>query len=156
MNEFIEYLVHDLLAAMPNVAARAMFGGHGIYKSGRIFAIVIDQKFYLKADDTLAKIYTAAGAFPFTYERGPGVASRENRRKNMAMPDSPASNSFAAQPDEALAKTGKTYSMKYFCVPESILKNRETLLEWARWSIALPTAKAKNVTNKKPHKTKKA
>jgi len=108
MNEFIEYLIHDLLGSVTNVTARAMFGGHGIYKSGKIFAIVIDQKFYLKADDALAKTYAAAGAYPFTYQR-----------------------------------EGKTYSMKYFCVPESILEHRETLLEWARWSIALPTPTTK-------------
>ena len=142
MSEFVEYLIHDLLGSIPNVTTRAMFGGHGVYKSTKIFGIVINNQFYLKADDTLAQKYAAAGAYPFTYQRGPGVARNGHKRENMAMPDSLANKSFAAQPDEALAKTG-TYSMKYFCVPETILEDREALLEWVWLSIACPPSPAK-------------
>ena len=111
MSEFVEYVVHDLLGSLPNVTSRAMFGGYGIYKTGKIFGIIIDDQFYLKADDALAKKYTAAGAHPFTYQR-----------------------------------EGKTYSMKYFCVPESILEHRETLLEWVNSSCAIPPLSAKKTS----------
>lgn len=114
MNEFVEYLIQDLLGTIPNVTARAMFGGYGVYKNNKIFGIVIDDQLYLKADDTLAQKYTEAGAHPFTYQR-----------------------------------EGKTYSMKYFCVPEVILEDREILLEWTNLSIVSSSATPISKTNRK-------
>ena len=37
------------------VTARAMFGGHGIYRSGHMFALVYDDVVYMKVSDDEAK-----------------------------------------------------------------------------------------------------
>ena len=39
----------------PGVIARAMFGGHGIYRDGHMFAIVYDDVVYMKMSDDEAK-----------------------------------------------------------------------------------------------------
>ncbi len=45
------------------VRARAMFGGHGIFKDDVMFAIVdSDGRLYLRADSTTAVAYEAAGS----------------------------------------------------------------------------------------------
>ena len=66
-NEFVNYLL-ELLTPFGQVTSRAMFGGHGIYKDGLIFGIVIDDAFYLKADDDNRHDFTERGMEPFVYE----------------------------------------------------------------------------------------
>lgn len=63
----MNYLL-ELLAPFGNVSARAMFGGHGVYKDGLIFGLVIDDAFYLKADDTNRREFDERGLLPFVYE----------------------------------------------------------------------------------------
>lgn len=66
-NEFVNYLL-ELLAPYGGITSRAMFGGHGIYKDGLIFGIVIDDGFYLKVDDVNRREFEARGLTPFLYE----------------------------------------------------------------------------------------
>ena len=66
-NEFVNYLL-ELLQPFGNVGARAMFGGHGIYKDGLIFGIVVDDTFYLKADDLTRAEFDEQGLVAFVYE----------------------------------------------------------------------------------------
>ncbi len=48
-NSFDDYVVHDVLGHIDGISARAMFGGHGIYKDGVIFAIIAyDELFFLR------------------------------------------------------------------------------------------------------------
>lgn len=67
--EFVEYVVHDLLAGISGVTARAMFGGHGLYRNGVIFGIIVEGEVYFKVDDVLQKKYEELGSKPFTYDR---------------------------------------------------------------------------------------
>jgi len=67
-NEFREHLL-DLLADFGPVTARAMFGGYGIFKEGRMFAIVIDDVLYFKTDERTKADFEALGLAPFTYKR---------------------------------------------------------------------------------------
>ena len=66
-NEFVNYLL-ELLPAFGNVSAKALFGGHGIYRDGLIFGVVIDDTFYLKADEINRGQFDARGLAPFVYE----------------------------------------------------------------------------------------
>ena len=66
-NEFVNYLL-ELLQAFGNVSAKALFGGHGIYRDGLIFGVVIDDTFYLKADEINRGQFDARGLAPFVYE----------------------------------------------------------------------------------------
>jgi len=45
-----------------------MFGGHGLYRDGRMFALVADDLLYLKADAQTQARFRAAGSAPFIYE----------------------------------------------------------------------------------------
>ena len=65
---FVDYII-DLLSQYGNISARRMFGGYGLYLNKIIFAIIIDDELYFKADSNLALEYTKAGSYPFTYQR---------------------------------------------------------------------------------------
>jgi len=65
-----EYGQHlrDLLAPWGEVSIRKMFGGLGVYRSGQIFAIVVDDVLYFKVADSNRADYEAYGSEPFVYE----------------------------------------------------------------------------------------
>jgi len=67
-DEFLAF-VQDLLAAVPvpEVAARRMFGGVGLYSQGLFFAILADDTLYLKADDWSRECYRQDGVEAFSY-----------------------------------------------------------------------------------------
>ena len=65
-SEFVDFVV-ELLAPIPEVRARAMFGGYGIYQSDTMFAIIVDDQLYFKADDITFKVFTERGLNPFIY-----------------------------------------------------------------------------------------
>lgn len=66
-----EYVSHvlDLLQDFGTVTAKPMFGGHGIYRDGIIFAIVVRGTLYFKADDTNRSRFIEKGLDCFTYIR---------------------------------------------------------------------------------------
>jgi DNA transformation protein len=66
MSDFIPF-VQELLKDWAPVSARRMFGGHGLYHEGLMFAIVMDQRLYLKADEVNRPEFEALGLAPFTY-----------------------------------------------------------------------------------------
>ena len=74
MSEFIGF-VQELLEKWGQITARRMFGGHGLYHEGLMFAIVMDQRLYLKADEINRPEFEALGLLPFTYAmKGKDVA----------------------------------------------------------------------------------
>ena len=74
MSDFIPF-VQELLEDWAQVSARRMFGGHGLYHEGLMFAIVMDQQLYLKADEVNRPEFEALGLAPFTYAmKGKDVA----------------------------------------------------------------------------------
>ena len=76
MSEFIEYL-HEVFAEFGPIRARRMFGGHGIYHNGLMFALVADDVLYLKVNETSRKYFVDRGMLPFEY-------SKQNRRVTMS------------------------------------------------------------------------
>ena len=74
MSDFIPF-VQELLEDWAPVSARRMFGGHGLYHEGLMFAIVMGQRLYLKADEVNRPEFEALGLSPFTYAmKGKDVA----------------------------------------------------------------------------------
>lgn len=69
---FIDYVCSDVLRLVPDLSSRAMFGGHGVYSHGTIFAIVVGDRLYFKVGDGNRADYEAAGSEPFEYERKDG------------------------------------------------------------------------------------
>jgi len=50
--EFVSYVV-DMMSSIGPVYARGMFGGHGIYLEGLMFALVAEGVLYLKSDEDI-------------------------------------------------------------------------------------------------------
>lgn len=65
--EFIAHLL-DLLAPIGDVSARAMFGGWGFYHSGKMFALVAADTFYVKVDDVIRAEFVGRRLIRFSYE----------------------------------------------------------------------------------------
>lgn len=57
--------VLDQLQALPGVAARRMFGGHGLYLGDAFFGIMHDGRLYFRTDETSRGEYAAQGMKPF-------------------------------------------------------------------------------------------
>jgi DNA transformation protein len=66
--EFIDYVM-ELLGPFGTVRARRMFGGHGVYLDGLMFALVSEDMLYLKADELNRVEFEQAGCEIFGYAR---------------------------------------------------------------------------------------
>lgn len=66
--------------------ARAMFGGHGLYLHGQMFALLADGRLFLKTDAESLPVFLAAGCQPFTYEaRGRRVSVQYHEAPSEAL-----------------------------------------------------------------------
>jgi DNA transformation protein len=68
---FIEYL-KDLLNGLGPVTVRRMFGGAGMFVDGVMFALILDDTLYFKADDSNRPDFEAEGLAPFSYSTKDG------------------------------------------------------------------------------------
>lgn len=64
--EFVEFVLEQM-TLFGHARARAMFGGFGIYRDERIFAIIVDDRLYFKTDAATRGEFEAKGLGPFTY-----------------------------------------------------------------------------------------
>ena len=64
--EFVSYVV-ELMQTLGPVTAKRMFGGHGIFLDGLMFALIADRVLYLKADHESVSEFEAKGLVAFTY-----------------------------------------------------------------------------------------
>lgn len=71
MDSYVEYTL-ELLEPLGPVQARAMFGGWGLYHGGRMMGLIVEDRLYLKTDDTTRPDFEAAGGEPFVYDSGKG------------------------------------------------------------------------------------
>ncbi len=67
-HEFVAHLL-DSLEPLGGVSARRMFGGHGLFRDGLMFALLANDALYFKVDAETQPAYEAAGSAPFTYRR---------------------------------------------------------------------------------------
>lgn len=67
-DEFIEYVM-ELFGPFGTAGVRRMFGGHGVYLDGLMFAIVSEDMLYLKADEMNRAEFEQAGCEIFGYAR---------------------------------------------------------------------------------------
>jgi DNA transformation protein and related proteins len=66
--EFIRYL-RDQFRRWGPVEIRRMFGGHGVFRGGTMFALIHDEILFLRSDDANRAAFAAAGMGPFRYRR---------------------------------------------------------------------------------------
>ncbi|MDG5500380.1 TfoX/Sxy family protein [Marinobacter sp. BGYM27] len=67
-DEFAAFIVDQMQSVGPAVSRR-MFGGHGVYLDGLMFALVSDNTLYLKVDSESRPIFENMELLPFTFER---------------------------------------------------------------------------------------
>ncbi len=84
--------VRDVLAAFGPVTILTMFGGAGVYTDGVMFALIVDDILYLKADAAFPGAFAAEGKGPFTY--------RPKGRRPVAMSYWEAPERLLDDPDE--------------------------------------------------------
>ncbi|KAI9133449.1 TfoX/Sxy family protein [Acaryochloris sp. CCMEE 5410] len=60
--------VLERLNHLAPVSARPMFGGHGLYVEGVMFALIADERIYLKVDGENQPFFVEAGSRPFIYD----------------------------------------------------------------------------------------
>lgn len=68
MSEYIEHL-HEVFEHFGPIQTRRMFGGHGLFKDGLMFALVADDCLFLKADAEIAHFFESANLKPFEYTK---------------------------------------------------------------------------------------
>ena len=68
-NEYLVYVLEDVLGHTHGITHRAMFGGYGIYKNGIIFAIIAEDQLYFKVGESNIKDYQEKSSHPFVYKR---------------------------------------------------------------------------------------
>ncbi len=66
-DSFKEFVL-DQLSALPELRAKAMFGGHGLYCGEKFFGIVDEGRLFFKTDGRTQGDYSARGMGPFTYK----------------------------------------------------------------------------------------
>jgi DNA transformation protein and related proteins len=69
---FVERAV-AMLTPLGPVAARAMFGGWGVYLDDLMFGLIVGDTLYFKVDAASQGTFAKAGGAAFAYERGDGA-----------------------------------------------------------------------------------
>lgn len=80
--EFLQQVL-DHLNPLGDVKTRPMFGGHGVFLDGRMFALISGDVLYFKADDENRADFEAAGMKPYgkmPYFQTPSAAMDDPNR----------------------------------------------------------------------------
>ncbi|MGP4842508.1 TfoX/Sxy family protein [Marinobacter sp. 1Y8] len=67
-DEFAAFIVDQMQLVGPAVSRR-MFGGHGVYMDGLMFALISDNTLYLKVDGESRQLFENEGLQPFAFNR---------------------------------------------------------------------------------------
>jgi DNA transformation protein len=65
-SEYLNYIMESM-AFIRGLRVRDMFGGYGLYQDDLIFAIVVKDVLYLRADAAVAREFSSRNLQPFTY-----------------------------------------------------------------------------------------
>ena len=71
--------LEDLFRPFGAVTVKRMFGGHGIYADGLMFALEADGEIFLKTDSEALPQFEARGLKPFVYESSRGQTTMSYR-----------------------------------------------------------------------------
>lgn len=76
-DDFLDFLIEQLAPVTP-VSARRMFGGAGLYADGRMFALIADDRLYIKVDAVNRAAFEAEGLGPFLFRSKDGKEAPMN------------------------------------------------------------------------------
>jgi len=79
MSGFVDSL-QEIFERFGRIEARRMFGGHGIYHDGRMFALVLRDTLYLKSDAGNVADFDRLQLPPFRFERDGKTMSMSYRQ----------------------------------------------------------------------------
>lgn len=65
-SEFVTFVIEQM-SFIHGLRARGMFGGYGIFQNDCMFALIIEDQLYFKADAITRSEFEAKGLNPFTY-----------------------------------------------------------------------------------------
>lgn len=65
-HQYLTYVL-DMLQPHGNIISKGLFGGHGIYYNGIIFAVIVENQLYFKVDDQTRPDFEEYGSKPFVY-----------------------------------------------------------------------------------------
>lgn len=65
--DFADFVIEQMAGLGP-VQARRMFGGFGLYRQGLMFALIVDDRLFLKTDDGNRAAFLERGLPPFAYQ----------------------------------------------------------------------------------------
>ncbi len=65
-HQYLAYVL-DMLQPHGQITAKGLFGGHGIYYKGIIFAVIVENELYFKVDDHTREDYDEYDSQPFVY-----------------------------------------------------------------------------------------
>lgn len=141
-SDFVAHVL-ELLAPLGAVSARRMFGGHGLYRDGLMFALVADDVLYLKADGANRAEFESAGSEPFSYR---------TRARRAGAPRGAGGRRRSATPARRTQVV-----MSYWRAPDEALERPEAMLPWARSAFAAALrAKSSSRTAKSPKRVRRA
>ena len=66
---FHDYVLYDLLGGLDGIASKPMFSGWGIFKNGKIFALINESELFLKGNEKTRKLFESGGGAQFEYEK---------------------------------------------------------------------------------------
>jgi DNA transformation protein len=102
--EFVSYVV-ELMQSIGPVYAKAMFGGHGIYLDGLMFALIADSVLYLKTDTETVDVFKHKGLEAFTYiKKGKECKMSYYQAPEESLEDSEQMNTWASRAYEVALK----------------------------------------------------
>lgn len=117
-SEFVEFVIEQM-PFVRGLRARAMFGGYGVYQDDRIFAIIVDDSLYFKADATTRGEFEAKGLAPFTYvARGKPVTMQYFEAPPEIFEEPEAMRSWVQKAIDAAARAGEPKSRKKPCAAQ--------------------------------------
>lgn len=107
-SEFVEFVVEQM-AAIGKPRIRGMFGGYAVYLDDRVFAIIVDDKLYFKADAVTRGEFEAEGLRPFTYAaRGKSVTMQYFEAPADVFEEPEAMRSWVEKAYGAAVRAGET------------------------------------------------
>jgi DNA transformation protein len=65
-SEFVAFVI-EKMSFVHELRVRGMFGGYGIFQDDCMFALIIEDQLYFKADAITRSEFEAKGLNPFTY-----------------------------------------------------------------------------------------
>lgn len=111
--KFVE-LVIEQMALFGRPRVRAMFGGYGVYRDDRIFAMIVDDRLYFKVDLVTRHEFEAQGLSPFTYvARGKAVTMQYFEAPPEAFEDAEVMERWAQKGYEAAIRATKSRPLRY-------------------------------------------